>query len=497
MLFNSFKFLIFFPIVTFIYFVIPFKQRWKWLLVASYYFYMNWNPRYALLMGFSTLITFLSGYLIEREEENKSLNEKEKIKRKKMWVFLSFFINLSILFFFKYFNFFGRSITKVLFLLHIGIKIPNLDVLLPVGISFYTFQALSYTMDVYKGNIKAQKHLGKYALFVSFFPQLVAGPIERSTHLLPQFNQEFKFNYERMKEGLLLMLWGLFKKIVIADRLAILVNTVYNNPKNYTGVPLLIATIFFAFQIYCDFSSYSDIAIGAAKVMGYDLMKNFNRPYFSKSIGEFWRRWHISLGTWFKDYLYFPLGGSRVSKLKKYRNIMIVFLTSGLWHGASINFVIWGALHGLYQLIESELRPVGDFIVKVFKVNKKTYGYKFFKILITFILVDFAWIFFRANNFNDAKYIIKNIFKINILDFFNGTLYKLGLDQKDFEFSIKLIIFLAVISYIQRKKDIIVRINNENLITRWSIYFIGIFSILIFGIYGNKYVASQFIYFQF
>ena len=308
-------------------------------------------------------------------------------------------------------------------------RVPNFDVLLPVGISFYTFQALSYTMDVYRGDIKAQKHLGKYALFVSFFPQLVAGPIERSAHLLPQFDEEFKFDYTRVKDGLLLMLWGLFKKIVIADRLAIVVNTVYNNPKNFNGFSLVVATIFFAFQIYCDFSSYSDIAIGSAKVMGYDLMKNFNRPYFSKSISEFWRRWHISLGTWFKDYLYFPLGGSRVTKWKKYRNIMIVFLTSGLWHGASGNFVIWGAIHGIYQLIESELKPVGDFIAAKFKINKNTFGHKSFKAITTFILVDFAWIFFRANNVNDAKYIITSIVQtFSIWDLFNGTVYKLGLD---------------------------------------------------------------------
>lgn len=294
------------------------------------------------------------------------------------------------------------------------------------------------------------------------------------------------------------MLWGLFKKIVIADRLAIVVNTVYNNPKNFNGFSLVVATIFFAFQIYCDFSSYSDIAIGAAKVMGYDLMKNFNRPYFSKSISEFWRRWHISLGTWFKDYLYFPLGGSRVAKWKKYRNIMIVFLTSGLWHGASGNFVIWGAIHGIYQLIESELKSLGDFITIKFKINKNTFSYRLFKVITTFILVDFAWIFFRANNFNDAKYIIKSIVQtFNIWDLFNGTVYKLGLDQKEFDLSIKLIILLGVISYLQRKRNLIEKINSENLIARWGIYLLGIFSILIFGIYGSKYDASQFIYFQF
>ncbi|MGL6168515.1 MAG: MBOAT family O-acyltransferase, partial [Fusobacteriaceae bacterium] len=347
MLFNSLQFLIYFPIVVLLYFLLPFKFRWIWLLIASYFFYMNWNPKYAILMGTSTLVTYLSGILIEKS--NSILEENQRNKMRKLWVFLSFGINLSILFFFKYFNFLGTNITYILSKIHIGVKIPNFDMLLPVGISFYTFQALSYTMDVYRGDVKAQKNLGKYALFVSFFPQLVAGPIERSTHLLAQIDKEYNFEYERVKNGLLLMLWGLFKKIVIADRLAVLVNTVYNNPTNYEGFVLIIASVFFAFQIYCDFSSYSDIAIGAANVMGYDLMKNFNRPYFSKSIGEFWRRWHISLGTWFRDYLYFPLGGSKVSKSKRYRNIMVVFLVSGLWHGASWNFIVWGGLHGIYQ----------------------------------------------------------------------------------------------------------------------------------------------------
>ncbi|MDR3258401.1 MAG: MBOAT family protein, partial [Fusobacteriaceae bacterium] len=241
MLFNSIKFLLFFPIITIVYFIIPFKQRWKWLLAASFYFYMNWNPKYALLIGFSIIVTYMSGLLIEKEELNKDLSSDEINKKKKLWVFLSFFINLSILFFFKYFNFVGLNITRLFNLFHIGMKVPNLNILLPVGISFYTFQALSYTMDVYRGDIKARKHLGKYALFVSFFPQLVAGPIERSQNLLPQFDIEFKFDYDRMKDGLLLMLWGFFKKIVIADRLAILVNTVYNEPKKYDGMAFIIA----------------------------------------------------------------------------------------------------------------------------------------------------------------------------------------------------------------------------------------------------------------
>jgi len=300
---------------------------------------MSWSPKYAVLIGASTLITYFSGLLIQRA--NKLEDENKAIKQKRFLVFMSFFSNLSILFLFKYFNFFMAHLAKIFSLANISFDVPSFDFLLPVGISFYTFQALSYTMDVYRKDIEAEKNLGKYALFVSFFPQLVAGPIEKSKDLLHQFDEKHCFDYDRVKKGLILMLWGLFQKLIIADRLAILVNTVYNNPTNYRGFEIVIATIFFAFQIYCDFSSYSDIARGAAEVMGFRLSMNFRQPYFSKSIKEFWRRWHITLGGWFKDYLYIPLGGNRRGKLRNYFNIMVVFVVSGLWHGASMTFIIW------------------------------------------------------------------------------------------------------------------------------------------------------------
>ncbi|MGL6115584.1 MAG: MBOAT family O-acyltransferase [Cetobacterium sp.] len=494
MLFNSLEFLIYFFIVVLFYFILPFKYRWIWLLIASYYFYMNWNPKYALLMITSTLITYLSGILIEKSNQIQNLKIRER--EKKLWVTLSFSINLLILFFFKYFNFISNNIILLFSKFNINMTIPTFNILLPVGISFYTFQALSYTMDVYRGDIRAQKNLGKYALFVSFFPQLVAGPIERSTNLLNQLDRENHINYDRIKNGLILIIWGLLKKIVIADRLAVLVNTVYNDPTNYKGFILIIATIFFAFQIYCDFSSYSDIAIGTAEVMGYNLMKNFNRPYFSKSIGEFWRRWHISLGTWFKDYLYFPLGGNKVSKIKRYRNIMIVFLVSGLWHGASWNFVIWGGLHGFYQLIGIELKPIRDKIVTIFNINRESLYHKIYKIIITFILVDFSWIFFRANTFSQARYIVKNLFIFNKNIFTDGSLFKLGLDKKDFIIAIISIIILNIIKLLQRKELIRKKVYKLSIPIRWCLYYTVIFFICIFGYYGDS-VATQFIYFQF
>lgn len=343
MLFNSTQFLIFFPIVTIAYFLIPHRIRYIWLLLASYYFYMCWNPKYALLIATSTVITWLSGLLIDRT--NKSTADlKNKIFKKKLWVGLSFASNLAILFFFKYFDFALRNLNAVLAQFNFELIQPGFDVILPVGISFYTFQALSYTMDVYRGEIYAEKNILKYALFVSFFPQLVAGPIERSKNLLKQFNEEHCFDYDRVKNGLLLMLWGFFMKLVIADRVALLVDQVYNNWEQYAGFEIVVATVFFAVQIYCDFGSYSNIAIGAAQVMGFTLMENFRQPYFATSVADFWRRWHISLTSWFRDYLYIPLGGNRKGQLRKYLNVMIVFVTSGLWHGASWHFVVWGGL---------------------------------------------------------------------------------------------------------------------------------------------------------
>lgn len=348
MLFNSIQFLIFFPIVCLVYFAIPHKIRWIWLLFASYYFYMCWNPKYALLMLTSTVITWLSGVFIDKF--GKIENEKKSVKLKKITVAVSFVSNLMILFVFKYSGFAADTVNAVFSRLNAGVSVPKFDLVLPVGISFYTFQALGYTMDVYRNDIPSEKNLFRYMLFVSFFPQLVAGPIERSKNLIHQLRERRSFDTERVKRGLLLMLWGFFQKLVIADRAAAAVNTVYNDCASYGAAELIFATVLFALQIYCDFSSYTDIARGAAEVMGFSLTDNFRQPYFSTSIAEFWRNWHISLSGWFKDYLYIPLGGNRRGRARKYLNTMIVFLTSGLWHGASMTFVIWGFLHGAYQV---------------------------------------------------------------------------------------------------------------------------------------------------
>jgi alginate O-acetyltransferase complex protein AlgI len=342
MLFNSLHFLFFFPAVVALYFATPARYRWALLLAASYYFYAAWRLEYVVLIMVSTLADYLCGLRMGRLATKRE---------RKPWLILTLVVNLGLLFVFKYLDFFGDSLRALFNQFNIFYDVPAYNLLLPVGISFYTFQTLSYSIEVYRGNQKPERHLGIFALYVSFFPQLVAGPIERSTRLLPQFWVQHGFDASRAASGFRLILWGFFKKIVIADRLAIYVNDVYGNPGAQDGLTLLVATYFFAFQIYCDFSAYSDIAIGSARIMGYDLMQNFRRPYFARSIQEFWQRWHISLSTWFRDYVYIPLGGNRVPKWRWYVNLMAVFLVSGLWHGAAWTFVVWGALHGGYLIV--------------------------------------------------------------------------------------------------------------------------------------------------
>lgn len=498
MLFNSMEFLIFFPIVLVIYYIIPDKIKYLWLLMTSYYFYMCWNVEYALLILISTIITYISGLLIEKIKHLDCQDDK-KIKYKKMTVAGSFFINLGILVYFKYTNFFIETLNMIFQNIGISLSIPAFDIILPVGISFYTFQALSYTMDVYRDDIYAEKNFYRYALFVSFFPQLVAGPIERSKNLLKQLAVPKKFNFEMAREGFLLMLWGYFLKVVLADRIAIFVDTVYGDYVTYSGYYLIIATVLFAVQIYCDFAGYSIVAIGASKILGIQLMENFDAPYLSKSVAEFWRKWHISLTSWFKDYLYIPLGGSRKGKARKYLNKLIVFLVSGLWHGASFSFVIWGGLNGIYQIIGENLQPLRDKAVNFLGLHRESLAHKMMKAIVTFVLVDFAWIFFRANNVNDAFEIISSMFKVNnpwIL--FDGSIYTCGLDIKNYWVMIFSIFILLFADYCKYKgikiREVIVK---QDYWFRWVFVAVVISVILTFGIWGPNYSESNFIYFQF
>lgn len=497
MLFNSLDFLIFFPIVTLIYFVIPHKIRYIWLLVCSYYFYMCWNAAYALLLFVSTFITWLSGLAIG----NIVKNGKDDANRQqsKGIVAISFILNLTILAFFKYAGFAVNSVNQLFQAVGIRFVVPKVDVLLPVGISFYIFQALSYTVDVYRGDVKVEKNLLKYMVFVSFFPQLVAGPIERSSRLLEQFYEKHSFDFERVCRGLMIMLWGFFQKLVVADRLAVLVNQVFLYNSYYSGIEIIVAVMFFAVQIYCDFAGYSNIAIGASQVMGFELMENFRQPYLANSVSDFWRRWHISLTSWFRDYLYIPLGGNRKGKLAKYRNIMIVFLTSGLWHGANWTYVVWGGLNGLFQVIADLTKKPRQKLKAFFKIRQESGSWRILSTVITFILVDFTWIFFRADSMADALQIISRIFsQFNPWVLVDGTLYTLGLSQMDFWIGILSIAVLLTVDIVhERGVKIRSWVLQQNLWFRWSIYLGAIFFILIFGFYGPNYDASQFIYFQF
>ena len=498
MLFNSIEFLIFFPIVVLIYFIIPEKIKHLWLLAASYYFYMCWNAKYALLILTSTVITYASGLLIERVKRSSYEAAKQTVL-KKCVVAGSFVINLGILFYFKYINFALSILTSALAKIHIQLNVPVFDIILPVGISFYVFQALSYTMDVYRDEIYAEKNFLRYALFVSFFPQLVAGPIERSKNLLKQLAVPRKFCFEDAREGLLLMLWGFFLKIVLADRIAIFVDTVYGDFSIYAGSYLVVATMLFAFQVYCDFAGYSTIAMGAAKVLSIEIMDNFDAPYLATSVAEFWRRWHISLTSWFKDYLYIPLGGGRKGDIRKYINKMIVFLISGLWHGASFTYVAWGGINGLYQVIGEILQPIRDKMVSVLHLNRESLGHKLMHIAGTFVLVDFSLIFFRADRFREALEMIRSIMTVrNPWVIFDGSLYMCGLDEKNFRLMLLGIGILLFADYCKSKRIVIRKvISMQDIWFRWLSIVAAIMVLLVFGIWGSTYDATNFIYFQF
>ena len=490
MLFNSLEFLIFFPIVTLLYFLIPHKARYLWLLGASYYFYMCWNPQYALLMAASTVFTWLGGAVIDRTNNPAA---------RKAAVGLNFAVNLLILFFFKYFAFTMDNINNLLSALNLSPVNVRFDVILPVGISFYTFQALGYTMDVYRGDIKHEKNILKYALFVSFFPQLVAGPIERSKNLLHQLSEKHYFNYDRMVSGLLLMLWGFFQKIVIADRAAILVDTVYGNVNSFYGFHFAVATILFAVQIYCDFNSYTTIARGVARVLGMELMENFNVPYFARSIADFWSRWHISLTGWFRDYLYIPLGGNRKGALRKYLNIFTVFLVSGLWHGASWNYIVWGLIHGVARISGDITKNTRHLIADLMGMKRNRPYYPVFQVILTFVIVCFAWIFFRAETLSSAMFIIRKI----LLDFrpellFGGGLVEMGLTTADLCVLLASIAVLFVADTLKyRNIGANAAILKMHIIPRFALILMLLFATLVFGIYGAGYSSSQFIYFQF
>jgi len=499
MLFNSLHFAVFFPIVVVLFFATPRRYRWILLLAASYYFYASWKIPYLGLILVSTLVDYVAGIRMSKRETRDA---------RRPYLLLSLGVNLGILFTFKYFNFFVGSVQATLASMGLSWNAPVLDVLLPVGISFYTFQTLAYTIDIYRGEQEPEHHLGRFALYVSFFPQLVAGPIERSQRLLPQFRDTKTFDYQRVVDGLKLMLWGFFKKLVIADRLAMYVNEVYGAPEAYGGGATVVATYFFAFQIYCDFSGYSDIAIGAAQVMGYDLMENFRRPYHAKSVNEFWHRWHISLSTWFRDYLYIPLGGNRVVTGRWYFNLFTVFVISGLWHGAAWTFAVWGALHGGYLILGNVTQEFRDALWNRLgkAMERTTERYKvaglarlpsvstirkYVSVLTTFHLVLLGWVFFRANTIGEAFMILEKMFTVG-MGAFEG-IEEVALGTTGFIIAIGAISFMKLVHLLERRVDVRHFLSKRSRPVRWVVYYGVTFAIIFFGIF-NK---NAFIYFQF
>lgn len=480
MLFNSLHYLFFLPIVVAFYFLLAHKYRWILLLAASYYFYMCWKFEYAFLIMASTLIDYYAGIQMGKCKEQR---------QRKKFLLLSILVNVGLLFAFKYFNFFNEQVRGLFDHFNIFYDVPLFDVLLPVGISFYTFQTLSYSIDVYRGVRTPEKHLGIFALYVSFFPQLVAGPIEKSTTLLPQLREEKSFNYTLAVSGLKLILWGFFKKLVVADRLAIYVDFVFANTSEHSGLTIIAAAIFFSFQVYCDFSAYSDIAIGTARIMGYKLSDNFKRPYLSRSMQEFWQRWHITLMSWFRDYLYIPLGGNRVSKSRWYLNIMIVFAISGLWHGADWTFIGFGSIHGIYLLIGlwtiSFRKKINAFIglTRIPRLNH------FIDVIICFILVCYSEMIFRSNNIKEAFVLTKKI-----LTFDGPLFFGHGTDVVTPVYGVFAILILISVEIAEEYfPERIQLFNHHSTLVRHLSYATVVLLIILTGVFDG----GQFIYFAF
>ena len=481
MTFNSIEFLIFYPIVLLLYFVLPKVAKWPMLLVASYFFYMCYNPALVVLIFGTTLVSWVCSILCEH-------TEKRALKR--LYLTLTLIVSLGVLFFYKYFDFVSTSIFDIF--------MPNddpmlLNLLLPVGISFYTFQTLSYVIDVYRGDIKTERNFFFYALFVSFFPQLVAGPIERPGNLIPQLKSPKKFNKDDAVKGAKHMIVGFFKKICVADTIAVAVNSIYNNVESATSFGVILATVLFAVQIYCDFSGYTDIAIGCARIMGIRLMKNFNHPYHATTIKEFWSRWHISLSTWFRDYLYIPLGGNRCSKARHMLNLFIVFLVSGIWHGAAATFIIWGAIHGVYQIVGNLTYKPRARLLKACDLSESSPLVIWGRRIITFILVSFAWLFFRANSVDDALYLLRTLFSFE--GKMSDTLDLMGLDLAHIILVVAAIFTLILIDHALTYED---EGDNSGMLVRGGSFVYFTWAIIVcWVLLLSQNLVSSFIYFAF
>lgn len=468
MLFNSLHFLlIFLPVVILFYYLLPHRFRNGWLLFASCYFYMSFVPYYILILALTILVDYVAGIFISGAAGS----------RRRLFLVVSIVVNVSILAFFKYFNFLRDNLSFLAIWTGYSLSVPALAITLPIGLSFHTFQSMSYTIEVYRGNQEAERNLGIFALYVLFFPQLVAGPIERPQNLLHQFRKEHTFDYQRVVGGLRLILWGLIQKMVVADRLSEIIDPIYGNPTQHQGLSLVIATVLFAFQIYCDFAGYSDVALGLAQVLGFKLMTNFRQPYLARSVAEFWKRWHISLSTWFRDYLYFPLGGSRFGKVRHSINVMMVFAVSGLWHDADWKFVIWGSLNGLYVLMSGLTQSQ----------HQTDEGWKhrlngLIQRLVTFAMVCTTWVFFRARSVPESFQILRNMFPLGEYEF--GKLKLL---------TVVFLVAFVLVAQVIRERGHVNWFSAQPTWLRWCAYTAGLTALLLTGQFSSR----QFIYFQF
>ncbi|WP_026526198.1 MBOAT family O-acyltransferase [Butyrivibrio sp. VCD2006] len=490
MQFVSLSFLLFLIITISVYFIIPKKIRYIWLLIASWVFYYKLSHKLLILLIAITVITYIAGILLDTPADSE--------KKKKPVLIAGIVLLLLTLGYFKYTGFLLETVKSLqsamgLEPLEIAAKIA-----LPIGISFYIFQAIGYLADCYMGKIEVEKNYFRLALFISFFPQVMSGPIERAGNMLPQFKKPQSFSYESMRDGLLLMMWGYFQKIIIADRLAVLVDHIYKSYENYSGTLLFLATVFYTLEIYTDFAGYSNIAIGSAKIMGIDIMQNFKQPYLSRSIPEFWRRWHISLSSWLRDYLYIPLGGNRKGYVRKLINICIVFAISGLWHGAAWTFVFWGLLHGLYQVIGILTKSLRESLIEKLSIDPQGFAIKLINTVVTFMLVNIGWIFFRAPSFKAAGYILKNMWKLKPWVLLDGTLFNLGLAEADIRL---LVVALLVLTFVDilNYKGISIRkvLTEQTLWIRWIVYVAAFLFIVTCGVWGPGYDAASFIYSSF
>ena len=477
----SIYFLTFVTLALFAYYIVPLKFRKYILLCTSIAFYLFFEIKYSLFLLFSIITTYVAGLL---------MNGKTK-KRKKVVLIITLLLNIGVLLFVKFANY---SINLINIITHTN-QLQKLSIIVPIGISFYTLQAVGYLVDVYKEKYMPERNFLKYTSFMSLFTIIVQGPISRFDQLANQLWEPHRLKYDNIKYGAQLALYGFFKKMVIADRMAILVDTVFNNYMQYSGLTIIAACIFYSIQIYTDFSGCVDICRGISQMFGINLTNNFDHPYFATSIKDFWRRWHISLSSWLRDYIYIPLGGNRKGKIRKYINILIVFLVSGLWHGVGLSYIAWGLIHGLYQIIGEVISKLKDGINKILKTNKEVFSYTFGQRVITFILVTFAWIFFRANSFRGAINMIKIIFTSQTIKI--SELLKLGLDVQDYIVLGISVGILLVVSILQTKFKIREKLSRQNLWFRWTVYLLAIFSVLIFGVYGTNYDNATFLYMQF